>query len=172
MTAYTQDIDAEALRLRALEASGLLHAPAPEEFGAICGRAKERFGVRAALVTLVAADRLVVKAGTGSPLGETPRLHQFCDHAIRRDEVMVVPDAALDPRFADHPLVAGPPRLRFYAGAPLPYVRGIRLGALCLLDTRPRDLDEASIADLDRLAEEVMAVVLDHQFDRLVAQVH
>jgi hypothetical protein len=93
MTAFSQDIDAELERIRALDASGLLSAPAPSEVQEVCERARSRFEVPVALVTLVASGRLVVKAGVGAPLSEAPRLRQFCDQAIRRDEVLVVPDA-------------------------------------------------------------------------------
>jgi GAF domain-containing protein len=172
MAALSHDMDAELGRMRALEATGLLAHPAPPEADEACRRACARFGVPIALVTLVAADRLVVKAAWGAPLGQAPRLHQFCDQAVRRDEVLVVPDARAHPVFAAHPLVAGPPGLRFYAGAPLPYVRGIRLGALCLLDTRPRDLSPEDRAELERMADEVMAAVLEQRYERLAATVH
>ena len=42
---------------------------------------------------------------------------------------MIVPDARLDPRFSENPLVAGPPHVRFYAGAPLRVRDGFILGA-------------------------------------------
>ena len=172
MTSFSQDIDAELERIRALDASGLLSAPVPSEVQEVCERARSRFEVPVALVTLVASGRLVVKAGVGAPLSEAPRLRQFCDQAIRRDEVLVIPDAREHPVFTAHPLVAGEPFLRFYAGAPLAYVRGIRLGALCLLDTRPRDLCPRERAELERMADEVMGAVLEHRFDRLASAIH
>jgi GAF domain-containing protein len=63
----------------------------------------------------------------------------------------VVPDALLDPRFADNPLTTGEPRVRFYAGCPLS-VGGHRVGTLCLIDHRPRQLDEAQLHLLRDLA--------------------
>lgn len=171
MTAYHHDIDAEPGRLRALEATGLLRLPAPEEFQEICLLARDRFRVPVALITLVGEDRLIMKAGVGVDLREAPRLQQFCDQAIRREEVLVVRDARADPKFAAHPLVAGPPFLRFYAGAPLAYVRGIRLGTLCLFDTCPTEFSAEDEAELERMADGVMGAVLEREFVRISAEV-
>ena len=48
--------------------------------------------------------------------------------------------AIVDARFAENPLVTGAPRIRFYAGYPLHVEKGVCVGTLCLLDTRPREL--------------------------------
>jgi GAF domain-containing protein len=67
----------------------------------------------------------------------------------------VVPDALRDPRFADNPLVTVELRLRFYAGHPLSLPDGTRVGTLCLIDRRPRELDEAG----RRLLRDLAALV-------------
>ena len=80
----------------------------------------------------------------------------FCAHAILEDEVLIVPDAFLAPRFADNPLVTGEPHVRFYAGCPLKLPDGNFMGTLCLIDTQPRQLEDRKIKllrDLGHLAE-------------------
>lgn len=78
------------------------------------------FEVPIALVSLVGKDKQVLKTRVGIDVCETSRDVSCCAHAIVRwDEVLVVPDARRDRRFADNPLVTGDPYVRFYAGAPL-----------------------------------------------------
>ena len=91
------------------------------------------------------------------PQRETPREVAFCNYNIQSEEVMVVEDATADPRFADNPLVTGPPGIRFYAGAPLVTEGGHALGSLCVIDTKPRSLSAGDRATLETLA----AVVVD-----------
>ena len=70
--------------------------------------------------------------------------------------MLIVPDAAADYRLADHPIVTGPPHVRFYAGAPLITRERITLGALCLMDTSPRTFTPSEVDTLRRLAAIVM----------------
>jgi GAF domain-containing protein len=104
-----------------------------------------------ALVSLLDHDRQWLKSSCGIALRETPREMSFCAHAILRRDVTVVPDALLDPRFADNPLVSGALRIRFYAGCPLFLPCGSCAGTLCLLDTRPHQLDGTGIGHLQDL---------------------
>ena len=76
----------------------------------------------------------------------------FCAHAILDNDVMQVPDAMDDGRFADNPAVAGDPRVRFYAGAPLEMSDGSTVGTLCVIDYRPRLLTQTQLDELRRLA--------------------
>ncbi|CAO3426562.1 response regulator [Azospirillum doebereinerae] len=108
-----------------------------------------------ALVSLVDRDRQWFKSRIGMDATETPRDLAFCAHAILGDAVMVVTDTLQDPRFADHPLVTGGPRLRFYAGAPL-IADGERLGTLCVADTYPRPFEERDAETLAQMARLVV----------------
>jgi len=75
-------------------------------------------------------------------------------------EVMVVHDALSDPRFASNPLVAGEPGIRFYAGTPLITREGHALGALCVVDTKPRsDFSEEQKHALHLLGRHLVAQI-------------
>ncbi|OYW47284.1 MAG: hypothetical protein B7Z08_05855 [Sphingomonadales bacterium 32-68-7] len=91
-----------------------------------------------ALVSLVEQERQRFLARAGIEARETSREVSFCAHAMRREGVMEVLDAVRDPRFAENPLVIGPPYIRFYAGQPLVSEEGVPLGSLCVIDSEPR----------------------------------
>jgi len=147
----------EAARLDALRRYDVLDSPREAAFERIATMAARVFDVPTVLISLVDEDRQWLKSAYGCDLSETARDIAFCAHAILQDEVMVVPDASLDARFVDNPLVTGAPFVRFYAGAPLQTSEGFKLGTLCLLDTRPRELTPNERATLSDLA----AVVVD-----------
>ncbi|MEI6557439.1 MAG: PAS domain S-box protein [Rhodospirillaceae bacterium] len=147
---------AEAERLRALRAYDILDTAPEETFDRVVRLAAALTGAPVALVTLLDEQRAWFKAALGRELSEIPREQSFCDHVLGDPGVLVVEDAALDPRFAASPVVTGPPYVRFYAGAPLRSRSGHTVGALCVLDDRPRRLDAAQIDRLADLAETVV----------------
>ena len=107
-----------------------------------------------ALVTVVEAEHQRFLARTGLDAETTPRSTSFCAHAMLQSEAMVVPDAREDERFTDNPLVTGEMGLRFYAGQPLISEEGAPLGALCIIDTKPRP---EGLSDLQREGLAVLA---------------
>jgi len=132
----------EPARLAALRALDILDTPAEAEFDALVQAASTVCGTPISLVSLVDEDRQWFKANHGLPgATQTPRYMAFCSHAILDDELFVVNDALADERFADNPLVTGAPDIRFYAGAPVRLSDGHRVGTLCVIDRRARQLD-------------------------------
>lgn len=130
---------------------------APESaFDDITNAAAARFKVPIALVSLVDANRQWFKSCVGLSVRETGRDESFCGHAILDSKPFIIPDAQLDPRFQDNPLVVEPPYVRFYAGVPLITEGGYALGTLCLLDQQPRNLTQAEIDLLRRMAQTVV----------------
>ena len=138
-------------RLHALRALLLLDTPPEERFDRIAAFAASEFDVPMAMVSLVDEDRQWFKAQVGLSICETGRDQSFCGHVILSPATMVVPDTALDPRFADNPLVTGEPFVRFYAGAPLSLPGGHAVGTLCIMDTQPRQMDAIDLAILGAL---------------------
>ena len=142
----------EAQRQAALERTGLLRPGDIRDLDDIVELAAMICGVPIALVSLVDRDRQYFKARVGLEACETPRDISFCGHAILGSGLFVVPDAAQDERFADNPLVTGPPYIRFYAGVPLTIDGHYPVGTLCVIDSKPRVLDERMRDALLRLA--------------------
>lgn len=146
----------ESARLAALRSLLILDTAPEERFDALTFYCHSRFKVAIALVSLVDAERQWFKSACGLDARETSREVSFCGHTILGERVMVVPDARRDPRFFDNPLVAGPPFIRFYAGAPLRLSSGHVVGTLCLIDPQPRTLDDEEAAHLAELARLVV----------------
>ncbi|MCW2606085.1 MAG: diguanylate phosphodiesterase [Frankiales bacterium] len=148
----------EAARLAVLRSYGVLDTPREARFDELTRLAAELCGTPRALISLVDEDRQWFKSAYGTDDVSTPRDLAFCAHALLRpDEMLVVDDATLDPRFRDNPLVTGAPGLRAYAGTPLVGADGQPLGTLCVLDTEPRRLGDRQLAALQTLGRQVVA---------------
>lgn len=143
-------------RLNALRDLLLLDTAPEERFDRITRFAKDEFGVPIALVSLVDEERQWFKSNFGLADPETPRDIAFCSHTILEPDHLVVDDTLLDKRFANNPLVTGKTGLRFYAGAPLKLPSGHSVGSLCILDTRPRVMDEIDLSILKSLRDLVV----------------
>jgi signal transduction histidine kinase len=147
----------ETDRLAALYSLNVLDSGPEQDFDDVVALAANVCDVPMALVTMVDFDRQWFKAQVGTDLTETPRELSFCAHAILGTDLLVVPDARQDPRFADNPAVHVAGGIRFYAGAPLVTTDGYALGALCVLDSRPRRLEIEQLQALRALARQVTA---------------
>ncbi len=146
----------EGERLQALCAYGILDSAAEQEFDDLTKAASYVCGTPIALVSLVDADRQWFKSKVGLDVEETPRDYAFCAYTILDDKPLVVPNAEVDERFADNPLVTGDPKIRFYAGAPLRTSSGFTLGSLCVIDRVHRELTSEQLEILQGLARQVV----------------
>jgi len=139
-------------RLAALDKTALLDSLPEERFDRLTRLASAALGTDIALVSLIDENRQWFKSRHGLQASETPRNQAFCAHAIKSKDIMVVPDAAKDSRFAKNPLVTGDPNIAFYAGAPLITKDGHALGTLCVIDNKPRagfsESDKQLLADI------------------------
>lgn len=148
---------AEEDRLSELRRYRILDTPPEAAFDRATRLAARLLQVPIALVSLVGPERQWFKARVGFDVCGTGLDVSFCAHAVRGNGALVVPDARRDPRFAENPLVTGPPGIRFYAGVPLVTLGGHALGTLCIIDTEPRPgLSPAEAATLADLASLVM----------------
>jgi serine/threonine-protein kinase len=145
----------EAKRLALLAACKIIYTPAEQSFDDVARLAAELCGTEIALITLVDSDYQWFKARVGVELVGVPRDLSFCGHCIVGHQALVVEDTLRDPRFADNPLVTGPPYVRSYAGVPLEIEPGSAVGALSVADRSPRVLTERQLESLRRLAKQI-----------------
>jgi len=144
----------ESQRLAALQALAVMDTPPEAEFDALVNAAAAVCDTPISLISLIDTDRQWFKANHGlDGATQTPREVAFCAHAILQDEVFEVPDASLDARFADNPLVTDAPEIRFYAGAPVRLSSGYCIGTICVIDREPRTLNERQREVLRCLAQ-------------------
>ena len=146
----------EAKRIQVLWQYDILDTVPEEAFDELADLAAHICGAPIALITLVDENRQWFKAKVGVSLKETGRDISLCAHAILQKDLFIVPDATLDERFKNNPLVTASPKIRFYAGAPLISPAGHALGTLCVLDKVPRELTEDQKSALRILARHVM----------------
>lgn len=107
-----------------------------------------------ALITLLGENSNWLKVRYGVEVEVMPRETSFCKYAIQEDDLLIIPDAAADDRFKNNPLVTEEPNIRFYAGSPLVLDNGIKLGTLCLFDTKPSKLTSDQQRILKMLARQ------------------
>lgn len=146
----------EEQRLKVLHDYDVLDTQPEETFDRITRLARMALRTPIVMISLVDRDRLWLKSRFGIDVDEMPRSASFCDHAIRRDMPMIVPDAPNDPRFATSPLVLGEPNIRFYLGVPLCSPKGFNVGTLCAIDRQPREASQEEVAAMCDLARLVV----------------
>jgi len=159
----------ERERMLALDALDLLDTPAEERFDRYTRLLTTVLSVPVALVSIVDDDRQWFKSRQGLDATETPRSVSFCGHAIMKAEPLVIEDTMADPRFAENPLVVGPPGVRFYAGAPIEVEGGARVGTLCAIDTVPRRLATSDVDFLRDIASMVATEMIHRAHDGIDA---
>jgi two-component sensor histidine kinase len=159
-------VGAEEARLAALRRYDILDTPPDGSFDHVAKIAASLFDVPIAIISLVDQDRIWFKARHGIDVDQIGRDPGLCASAILQSDPYVLTDASCDPRSLANPLVAGEFGLRFYVAAPLRTSDGHNLGTLCVIDRKPRAVNEKQIAQLEALA----AVVIDQMELRLAAR--
>jgi len=147
----------EDTRVSALRNLAILDTPTEKQYDNITELAAYICDCPIALISLIDEDRQWIKSKVGLDICESPRDESFCGHAIMADEeIMEVPDARRDERFKDNPftLAKGKPVV-FYAGYKLRDAKENVLGTLCLIDHKPRKLDDKQRKALKTLGNQV-----------------
>ncbi|KAG8740737.1 His Kinase A domain containing protein [Ceratobasidium sp. 414] len=141
----------ELERRKALYRFNILHTSRDVNFDRITHLCKLVFSTKIVIISLIDADKQWFKSEHGIGTDSTDRKASAYERSLqtstihdvfclqRGAEPLIVLDAQQDWRFADNPLVVGPPYIRFYAGAPLRTSDGYNVGSLCVIDDRPHE---------------------------------
>lgn len=156
----------------ALHALALLDTDRDERYDRYTRLAEALCDVPISVVSLVDENRQWFKSCVGLAAQQTGRDISFCGHAILENGVFYIPDTLADPRFADNPLVVGPPNIRCYAGCPLFLYDRLPIGTLCVIDTRPREFTSAQTLRLRDLADCLQRELLLELLKKDIASLH
>ncbi|MEM8665714.1 MAG: sensor domain-containing diguanylate cyclase [Pseudomonadota bacterium] len=154
-------------RLAAVSGLNAAAERAERPFDHIAELAKNALNFPLSAVTLITQHTQHYKACHGFDAIALPRERSFCAHVILQREVFVIEDVRADPHFAQCPLAINPPRVASYAGAPLILPDGYQVGALSVMDVRPRVLTTGQRTILTQLAG---CVVREFELRREAAQ--
>ena len=153
--------DNEVDRIAALQSAMCAYVPREDRFDRITRMAQRLLDVPIVLISIIEDDVQWFRSAQGMTIAETTRDISFCGHAIMSPDVFQVRDTLADPRFANNPLVTGPPYIRSYCGWPLEIALGLRVGTLCVIDTMPRTFsgdDLESLADMAHMVESELRI--------------
>ncbi|MBS2035384.1 GAF domain-containing protein [bacterium] len=145
----------ESERLDGLRQLQILDTAAESRYDRLTKAARETVGARFCMLSFIDKERQWFKSTQGALVSETPRAFAFCAHTILSKQHCIVPDATLDERFRNNPVVRAPGGIRFYAGIPIHDDQGQPVGSFCVADTQPRELSNEDLQSLSRLASEV-----------------
>ena len=160
--------DNDAERIDALKSTGVLEGDKREALDALAKRAADVFNTSVAVITTIDEDREYFVGQSGklpnAIIDDTGKLlpmdreHAICNYVVANEETLVVADIERDPRFADNETIEQW-NMRFYAGAPLRAADGLIIGALCILDSEPRTLEDNDVVLLETMAADVVATI-------------
>ena len=113
-------------------------------------------GTPISLVNLLEANTQWTISNYGLDVKDTPRKDTACQYVILDDKPFEIEDMSKDDRFRDKDYVLEDPSIRYYYGIPLTSPDGIRIGAMCVMDTKKNDLSPEKEEFLKIIASEVM----------------
>lgn len=150
-------------RLETLRRTALADSETEESFDRLVRLAARMLCCPIALVTLVEGRRQFLKSAVGLPapwatLRSTPLPHSFCQHPVISHRPLVVEDARTNPAVAES-LALPALDIIAYAGVPLITSSGHALGALCVMDSRPRKWNSQELETLRDLAASAMTEI-------------
>ena len=142
----------EAQRLRELQSLRFYEWDASAALNVLCDIAARLLETPIAHLSLLVRNEQIFAGRTGLEADRTARAIAFCAHTIMTPEPFIIENAEKDPRFCNNPLVTADPNIRAYLGIPLETAPGLRIGALCAVDRKPRAFTKNDLETLTKLA--------------------
>ncbi|MBD2604248.1 PAS domain S-box protein [Scytonema hofmannii FACHB-248] len=148
----TLTVKNEARRLEALRQYQILDTPPEQVFDDLAFLAAQICGTAIAVINLIDSKRHWFKAKIGLDVQQMPRDIGFCPFCIEEEDALVIPDTLADKRYASASVVTSEPYVRFYAGIPLITPSGEAIGTLCVVDQKPRQINDEQLEGLKAIS--------------------
>jgi len=113
-------------------------------------------GTEVSLINLIDSYTQWSVADYGMDIQQAPREESVCQYTILEDDSLEIKDLSKDERFKRKSYVENDPNLRYYYGVPLETSGGAHIGALCVLDTEPKDVAPEDKELLKMIAKQVV----------------
>ena len=130
--------------------ASMLNSELPLDLDDLMTLLAEAYDVPIALIGIVGKQDEVIKASHGTDIEYIPRENAFCSHVVESGESLLIPDVKKDERFRNTPNVLGDNDIVFYAGTPI-HIDEQSVGAVCLIDSQPRNIGEKHLTLLKRI---------------------
>jgi diguanylate cyclase (GGDEF)-like protein len=143
----------ETLQLADIHSQSIFYTPLDARFDRLTRLAQKALNVQVAAIALNNDGTLWFKSVQGWNIHELALAASFCARTLTTGQTVIIEDAQLDPDFAEHLLVVGATKFRFYAGWPIRDRTGQAVGTLAAYDRSPRRLSPADVQALRDLAD-------------------
>ena len=148
----------ESARLVALREKSLANAVRERQFDLVTRYTADATGFPTCALTFIDESTQWIKSSYGYDEESTSRDVAICNYTIAAGSLFLVQNAETDQRFCGLPSVTDD-GLRTYVGYPVVSEGGVRLGALCLADTKVRLVTPTTIKRLTAMAEIVGTMI-------------
>lgn len=158
---YTYKINEaeEIKRLQALLSYSILDTPPQEEFDNLVKLISIICDAPIAIISMIDNKRQWYKAKTGISQSEVRRDETFCQYTLEQEGVLEIPDAREDNRVRELPLSKAKEGIRFYAGVNLKSSDGYKIGTVCVVDSKPKQLNQEQKLALKLIADQTMVLL-------------
>lgn len=146
----------EVERLLDLSTYGLDYNELEDHFKGLTDLAAKIAGTEFSLINIIDSYTQWSIAATGAATGQVSREQTICQFTILDEKPLEVCNILDDIRFKDKRFAIDHRALKYYCGIPIRTEAGHNIGALCVLDTELKKIDESKIEMLKIIAHEVV----------------
>lgn len=143
----------EEARLENLKKYKILYTKTEPIFDQLAAITATMMNTPIAMINFVDRDVVWTKADQNGQVGqEMDRELSLCSLAILNDSVIVFENLVQNPAMLTNPLFVGEFGMRFYAAAAITTNEGFRVGAVSIVDKKPRIFTDEDRKKLERMA--------------------